>query len=127
MAITVLLIEDDATCISYFAEVLHNAGYQVKVVKSPQHSEIASLPDADLLITDIVMPHASGFDILLEMERKGIKIPTIAISADRGMVSMITKIRRGQLADIGLCKPVSKADLLAAVDSSLAPKLNDED
>jgi len=117
--ITVLLIEDDSTTIVYLAEILCSAGYEVKIVRSPKLNEVANLPSADLLITDIVMPYASGFDVLLEMERIQTKIPTIVVSADKGMVSMITKIRRGQLADLGLHKPVYKDDILAAVKEVL--------
>jgi PAS domain S-box-containing protein len=59
---TVLVVEDDAAVRRLVQAVLVRAGYRVLVATGPLEAERAAAAESiDLLITDVVMPHMSGF------------------------------------------------------------------
>jgi two-component system, cell cycle sensor histidine kinase and response regulator CckA len=75
---TVLLVEDEAAVRELVRRVLEGAGYKVLVAARP--SEVQPLLDADeqvdLMLTDVVMPEMSGYDLaeLVRAQRPGIRL-----------------------------------------------------
>jgi PAS domain S-box-containing protein len=76
---TILLCEDDAKIRTLVEKMLRKHGYQVLVAQTPEEAlrMAADRGDAiDLLLTDVVMPHMSGFELAkaLAVKRPEIKV-----------------------------------------------------
>ena len=117
---TVLIIEDEADAAELFAEMLRVSGF--RVLKTPQTTpalDTIASEKPDVVILDIMMPEASGLDILREMrgnpELAG--IPVVVVSA----MSMPADIKSGMEAGASLyvTKPVGFLELKQAVEQVL--------
>ncbi len=113
MALTVLLVEDEATLRQVIARNLAGRGYQVREAATASEALQATkerLPD--LLLLDINLPDRSGWDVLRELRRQGIEIPTVVVSAVR--------VSPGRLAEFKpiayLPKPFPLESLLRVVE-----------
>jgi CheY-like chemotaxis protein len=62
---TVLLVEDEAAVRELVRRVLESAGYRVIQADRPSEAErlLAEEEDVDLLLTDVVMPEMSGYEL----------------------------------------------------------------
>jgi two-component system cell cycle sensor histidine kinase/response regulator CckA len=60
-ALTVLVVEDDASVRSVVSEMLEAPGRRILVAATAAEAmSLASSTDLDLLVTDVVLPHISG-------------------------------------------------------------------
>jgi len=79
----VVLIENEQVLIDVLENRLTKEGYEVKIAKeSRQGLKLAKNDIPDLILLDVVMPDADGFEILKEMEKdnKLSEVPIIIIS-----------------------------------------------
>lgn len=62
---TIILVEDEPAVLSVMQRVLEKVGYGVVPFADPRDAaaHLRSLDDACLLLTDVVMPGMSGFDL----------------------------------------------------------------
>jgi PAS domain S-box-containing protein len=117
---TVLLVEDDAGIRGVAAKVLRRAGYKVLVAAGPEEAKraYAERPGpVDLLLTDVVMPGASGQKLATELRRESPALRVVYMSGytDNAIV------HNGEL-EIGLTfvqKPFTPAVLLEKVRAAL--------
>lgn len=81
----VLIVDDDETSRDLFTEHLTAIGYSTVTAKDGEDAIdiLAQDPNFDLIITDIMMPYMSGFDLTAWLKQTGStqKIPVIATSA----------------------------------------------
>lgn len=115
----ILLADDNADMRDYLKRLLSQQ-YEVQVVEDGVAALAAirqQMPD--LLITDVMMPGMSGFELLrsLRSDRTTQDIPIILLSARAGEESRIEGLEAG--ADDYLTKPFSARELLARVEASL--------
>ena len=81
---SVLLVEDEPTFRRVIARNLTGRGVLVREVGTAAEAVAASTADApDLMLLDINLPDRSGWDVLRELRRLGIDVPTIVVSAVR--------------------------------------------
>ncbi|WP_299210149.1 response regulator [uncultured Dokdonia sp.] len=118
---TILLIEDDTALRENTAELLMLSNYDVITAANGVLGIAAAkekLPD--LIICDIMMPMADGYEVLetLSSDSKTRQIPFIFLSAK----TEHKEIRKGMNlgADDYLTKPFEEEDLISAVESRLA-------
>lgn len=117
---TILLVEDDELMRNLMTEVLEEEGHVVFAADGPA-SALERLQGAaspiELMITDVVMPGGSGFELAREIEARGHAIPVIYMS---GYTDQILA-DQGELAsgDAFLRKPFGNDDLLAKVVDTL--------
>ncbi len=76
---TILLVEDDEAVRQFIGSVLHDLGYQVLTAEDGEHAAEVSEAHAgaiDLLISDVVMPRMSGYELArrLAARRAGLKV-----------------------------------------------------
>jgi PAS domain S-box-containing protein len=66
---TILLVEDEAPVRELVRRVLEDVGYVVLAAGLPSEAErlLEATEDVDLLLTDVVMPEMSGYDLALKM------------------------------------------------------------
>jgi len=113
-----LLVEDDLTIRTVIAELLTDEGYEVIKAEDGQ-TAITMLrnhhppPEAlCLVILDMMLPKASGIDVLHTLAELGSYVPVVAVSADREQLRRATEAG----ADDTLWKPFDLDRLLAVVE-----------
>lgn len=85
----VLLAEDEGHTRLALSLVLKKAGYRVTLVEDGLQAldrafDVASASDPfDLLVIDIQMPRLTGIDLLHELDKRDLKLPTLIISGYR--------------------------------------------
>ncbi|HLZ31573.1 MAG TPA: response regulator [Chloroflexota bacterium] len=81
---SVLLVEDEATFRRVIARNLSGRGLLVREVGTADEAVALSTADRpDLMLLDINLPDRSGWDVMRELRRQGIDVPTIVVSAVR--------------------------------------------
>jgi len=117
----VLVIEDDPALLKLVAEVLGSAGFQVRTARNRAevNGEINRAPLPDLILLDVTLPDADGFQILERMRAhpKLAKMPVVLMTAK----SEVADVARGLAlaADGYVSKPFKITALLSAVGTVL--------
>lgn len=73
--------------------------------------------EVDLVLLDLVMPHANGMQVLTSLRDRGCSIPVIVISAVADVAARVQALDVGAVDFIG--KPFHPSELLARVRRSL--------
>ena len=123
----ILLIEDDEALRKVYRSMLETADHEV--VEAPDGREgvrrFRQSP-ADLIVTDLLMPHQDGVETIRELRRTYPGVRIIAITGARGSFNRLPAA--GSLgARRTLTKPVSLDDLLQAVAEVLREDASDPD
>jgi len=80
----VLLVEDEITFRHVIARNLSGRGVQVREVGTADEAVAVSTAERpDLMLLDINLPDHTGWDVMRELHRLGIDVPTIVVSAVR--------------------------------------------
>lgn len=114
----VLIVDDDEMVVSFIRESL--AGTNALTRSACHVGEALSLlrqEKIDVVITDIHMPGASGFEMLAQVQLIDASIVLIVITGSRDLDLAVKVIRSG--ADDFLMKPFTPDDLRASVSNSL--------
>ncbi|MDO8408003.1 MAG: response regulator [bacterium] len=80
---SILLVEDDEFLRGIVARKLEEAGYEVRVARDDKEALVRTAEEMpDLLLLDLVLPGASGFELVGELRRSEAtsKIPFIVLS-----------------------------------------------
>jgi len=112
--VKILYVEDDAIAREFVAKGLRRAGYTVDVAPDDDLGfQRAAFGGYDLIVLDVMLPDADGFEILRELRDLDVQTPVLFLSA-RGDVS--DRIRGLDLgADDYLPKPFAFAELLSRI------------
>jgi signal transduction histidine kinase len=121
----VLVADDNADMLGYVARILRDAGYEVTEACDGRQALECLLSagkkekQPDLVISDIMMPNLSGFELLSAIRSNDelCHIPVLFLSARAGQESSCEGLEAG--ADDYLCKPFSSKDLLARVSARI--------
>jgi CheY-like chemotaxis protein len=114
--LTVLLVDDDEDARELFATVFSQAGARVTTAGSVREAmAMVEVTLPDIVLTDIAMPQATGFDLLNEMrsDPRRAEIPVIAVTAYARSEDRAQALSAGFNAHIA--KPVSPRALVAMV------------
>jgi two-component system, cell cycle sensor histidine kinase and response regulator CckA len=122
---TVLVVEDDEVVRGATTRILAAAGYAVAQAASAAEAieRCERLDELDLLITDVVMPGESGFE-LARRTRELRPDAQILLMSGYTPTAMARHGLDGEVFQV-LAKPVSRPDLLAAVDEALGASGSD--
>jgi DNA-binding response OmpR family regulator len=91
---SVLLVEDEPTFRRVIARNLSGRGLQVREVGTADEAVAVSTADRpDLMLLDINLPDRSGWDVMRELRKLGIDVPTIVVSAVRVNQSRLEEFR----------------------------------
>ncbi|HEY6727967.1 MAG TPA: PAS domain-containing protein [Polyangiaceae bacterium] len=116
----VLLVEDDASVCAVSVRALRAAGYHVTTAETPARA--LALAEAngtfDLIVSDVVMPAMSGFDLAEKLLARMGSVPILFVS---GYAEQALQERGLQGADVELLrKPFSPAELIERVNGLMA-------
>lgn len=113
-AMTVVVLDDDAHVRAFAVRVLESAGHRVHSAPSGTALLQASdTPAPDVVVTDIFMPDADGFEVLRHLRRTHPGVPVVVMSGGHGE-SMLAVARAMRAAAI-LVKPFGASALVEAV------------
>jgi DNA-binding response OmpR family regulator len=81
---TVLIVEDETTLRRVVARNLTVRGIRVREAETAAEALAAVRVEApDLMLLDINLPDRTGWDVLRELRRLGVNVPTVVVSAVR--------------------------------------------
>ncbi len=114
----ILVVEDDAAVRRGIVDCLRASGYQVIEAKDGKEGMVQALnANYSLMLLDLVMPYATGFDILEALQKKRSGQAVIILSAKGEEGDRVKGLSMG--ADDYVMKPFSIRELLARVDAVL--------
>ncbi len=110
-----ILLAEDEELIGRMVELnLKHEGYGIQWVKSGPEAETAAKASAwDLLILDVMLPGATGYQVARALRDADITIPILMLTARGDTQSKVRGLDSG--ADDYLVKPFDMAELLARV------------
>lgn len=118
MGSRVLLVEDDAAVADVVALHLRAAGYQVEhAADGPVALRRIDTESWDLVLLDLMLPGADGFEICRHLRQREGHVPIIILSARTAEAERVLGLELG--ADDYLPKPFSMLELTARVRALL--------
>ncbi len=115
----ILIADDDAAIRTVLSQALLRAGYDVKATASAVVLDgWVAEGQGDLVITDVVMPEMTGFDLLPRIKAQRSDLPVIVMSAQN---TFMTAIKAAELGAYEyLPKPFDLKELVATAGRALA-------
>lgn len=119
----ILLAEDGHDHARILMAVLVKQGFEVtwKETGSDAYDYLSSNPAPDLLITDIMMPGMSGFELIARLREDNKMPPTIVLTGKQREEDILRGLEYGVLDYI--TKPFSPSVLLAKVKNAIGRKV----
>ena len=117
----ILIIDDDDPLRAVLRMALEHHGHTViEACNGQEGLELFEHADADLVITDIVMPEKEGLSVLMALRKKQPPVKVIAMSGG-GRQSAVDYLRMAKMLGAAkvLAKPFSTEALVAAIDELL--------
>jgi two-component system response regulator MtrA len=112
----VLIVEDDATLGQQVVDRLRQAGFEPTWVRDGREAlEISAEPFA-LLVLDLMLPGAHGFDVLKKLRRDS-DVPVLILSARNDTQDKVRALGLG--ADDYVTKPFWPEELVARIEARL--------
>jgi len=115
---TICVVDDDASVREALANLLESVGFDTQLFSSTEQFRGTSRPDGpSCLVLDLRLPGANGLDFQESLQRAGISIPIVFITA-HGNVPMASRALKAGAVEF-LMKPFQKDELLAAIHEAL--------
>ena len=119
--ITVLIVEDVPSEVALMSLYLKSAGYRVMSALSGQEGlDKAISQKPDVIVTDVVMPGISGFELCRQLKRtpETQTVPIVICSSKGQDIDRLWGMRQG--AESYLTKPYTQDQLIQAVKAALS-------
>jgi DNA-binding response OmpR family regulator len=114
----VLVVEDEASIANFVRKGLSEAGYAVDVASDGEEGFAYALAaEYDVFILDIMLPRMDGLELLSQLHRHGVHVPTLMLTARDTIEDRVEGLDAG--ADDYLVKPFAFPELLARVRALL--------
>jgi CheY-like chemotaxis protein len=115
-----LVVDDDEDIRLSLAEVLEESGWEVTLAANGREAlaRLRTQAAPSLILLDMMMPVMDGWELMeeLQLDERLARIPIVVFSACRKPVPAAMAIEPRAV----LTKPVSRSQLLAAIERSLA-------
>jgi DNA-binding NtrC family response regulator len=108
---TILVADDDRTCLESIQKVLEREGYHVELAQHVDGAlQALRTRQFDLVVCDYRMPGKTGIELLQEIKREGWNVPVVMITAH---IDAATEAKALQLGAMHLMKtPIRRQALL---------------
>lgn len=115
---TILVVDDTLSELELMTRYLREAGFMVIVAtdaKDAMAKAVDHKPDA--IVTDVVMPGMSGFELCRNLKKNEAtqKTPVVVCSSKNQELDRLWGLKQG--ADVYVTKPFTQEELLRAVKS----------
>ena len=115
---TILIADDDSAIRTVLNQALGRAGYDVRTTGTAAGLwRWIAAGDGNLVITDVVLPDESGFDLIPRIKRIRPDLPILVMSAQNTLLTAITAAERGAFEY--LPKPFDLKELTGVVQRAL--------
>ena len=113
----ILVLEDESGIRSFVVINLRRNGYEPIEAATGEEAlaAIASAPDIDVALLDVMLPDIDGFEVCRRIRASGSKMGVIMLTALGQEMDKVTGLMNG--ADDYVTKPFSPAELIARVDA----------
>ncbi len=118
MKAKILIAEDDANIRLGLVATLESEGYAVTAASDgAQALRLFPQEKFDLVVLDIMMPKASGYDVCRDLRARGARVPVLFLTAKGEEIDKVVGLKLG--ADDYVTKPFGVHELLARVEALL--------
>ena len=118
---TVLVVEDTLSELELISNYLRESGYTVIIATDAKEALNKALKQQpDVVVTDVVMPGMSGFELCRKLKNNPAteKLPIIICSSKNQEIDRFWGMKQG--ADVYVTKPFTREQLVRAVKSVVA-------
>jgi len=113
----ILAVDDDQNALRFLRRLLEDAGYLPLLSGDPgEVLEIVEVQRPDLVLLDIMLPQASGLDLMKRI-REYSDVPVMFLTARDTRDDMVNALKAG--GDDYITKPFSESELLARTEAIL--------
>lgn len=114
----ILVIEDDPALAKSFVSTLLRCGFKAESVNDGNSAmEKIATGKFDLALLDLMIPQLNGYEVLKQIQREGISIPVIVVSAKDGEYDQADALDLG--ADDFIIKPFNTVTLESRIRAVL--------
>ncbi len=118
MKAKILIAEDDANIRLGLVATLESEGYAVTAAcDGAQALKLFPQEKFDLVVLDVMMPKASGYDVCRTLRAQGARVPVMLLTAKGEEIDKVVGLKLG--ADDYVTKPFGVHELLARVEALL--------
>ncbi len=113
---TLLIIEDSPSELELMSHYLADTGFNImKATSAKEGLQVALVQKPDVIITDVVMPEMSGFELCRLLRRNPVtkNLAIVICSSKNSEIDQLWGIRQG--ADVYITKPYTREELLQAI------------
>jgi len=111
----VLLVEDEPGLVLTLTDRLKSEGYETgTAADGPSGLERATREAWDVILLDVMLPGANGFDVCRDIRQRGVQTPIIMLTARGQVFDKVLGLKLG--ADDYLTKPFDLLELLARIE-----------
>jgi two-component system alkaline phosphatase synthesis response regulator PhoP len=114
----IFLVEDEPGLVLTMTDRLRSEGYQVE--HSPDGIsalERASNESFDVILLDVMLPGANGFDVCRDLRNRGVLTPIIMLTARGQVADKVVGLKLG--ADDYVAKPFDMMELVARIEAQI--------
>ncbi|BAT54001.1 Response regulator receiver domain protein CheY [Nostoc sp. NIES-3756] len=114
----ILIVEDSPSELELMSRYLQESGYNViKAAGAKEAMEKALLESPDAIVTDVVMPGMSGFELCRSLKKhpQTEKLPIVICSSKNLEIDRLWAMKQG--ADAYITKPYTRENLLRTIKS----------
>jgi DNA-binding response OmpR family regulator len=116
--IRILVVEDEPDIALGLKDDLSRQGYNVETIADGESAiRLASGTKWDLILLDVMLPNADGFEVCRELRRRRVKTPIILLTARAHEAEKVLGLELG--ADDYVTKPFSPRELRARIKAVL--------
>ncbi|MBD2448455.1 response regulator [Nostoc sp. FACHB-152] len=115
---TILIVEDSPSELELMSHYLQESGYKVITASGAKEAlEQAISHNPDVIVTDVVMPGMSGFELCRSLKKNPAtqKVPIVICSSKNLEIDRLWAMKQG--ADVYITKPYTREQLLRAIKS----------
>jgi len=121
-----LYVEDEQSVQNQTKMILDDFVKEVRVANDGEEGlKIALEEDIDIIVTDIMMPHKNGIEMLRELKEAGKNTPAIITTAFTETEYLMEAIKLK--VDGFITKPINIKDLISSVYAVMLPKVQKEE
>ena len=118
MIAKILIAEDEANIRIGLVATLESEGYAVTAaVDGAQALKLFAQEKFDLVVLDVMMPKASGYDVCRELRARGARVPVLFLTAKGEEIDKVVGFKLG--ADDYVTKPFGIHELIARIEALL--------
>jgi two-component system alkaline phosphatase synthesis response regulator PhoP len=111
----VLIVEDEPGLVLTLTDRLKSEGYAVEAASDgPTGLDRAAAEKWDVILLDVMLPGANGFDVCRDLRQRGVATPVIMLTARGQVIDRVLGLKIG--ADDYLTKPFDMMELLARIE-----------